>query len=480
MRRESITLEQEIAMRYINKIEFLEKEKEKLEDEKSNLKCQLNNIEVDAENLEKENKAKSNKINELEDQNKKYEIENRELKKMNTDLDVQAKRINQINRDNSLVEKYRIKLDERELELSQSTTKTKELEQLISNNKKTYEENIYQLKNTIISLNDYKDKYEKISEKLKEHQYNTEKLDSLETVYKDYQSLSKKYNSLVQENEQLNSQKQNLDNLLKELEEKLDENNKNLELLKSKTLEGSNNGVNQPSNTILKFKNTIHESPPEKLVTYDELSNTETSDFRLKSSESNVNSNKNNWENSDNKHEKNISLNLNEKKEIKVLKEENQFIKNLIEQKEYETTELNSIISMLEEKQADLIQQSEEQLNEMEILKKTISLKEDTIKELNESINAMTEKINLFQNEIFNLNNRLEYEHNKKLEEYEMLKKENLETKDRYEKEFELIASSIYNLGLNYWSLKLSSSNELNEKPSWLKRERKKYYDGDI
>jgi hypothetical protein len=78
------------------------------------------------------------------------------------------------------------------------------------------------------------------------------------------------------------------------------------------------------------------------------------------------------------------------------------------------------------------------------------------------------------------MNDKLNYEQNKKLEEFDLLKKDNLETKDRYEKEFELIASSIYNLGLNYWSLKLSSSNELNEKPSWLKRERKKYYDGDI
>lgn len=482
IKRESLTLEQEIAMRYLNKIEILEKEKEKLEDEKSNFKCQLNNLEVDAENSEKENKKNLSKIKALEEQNNKFEIENRELKKINNDLDIQLKRINQINKDNSLVEKYRIKLDEKELELSQVITKTKELEQLASNNKKAYEENVYQLKNTIISLQDYKDKYEKISEKLKEHQFNTEKLDSLETVYKDYQSLTKKYNALVQENENLHSQKENLDKLLKELEEKLDENNKNLEMLKSKTLEGVSNigGFNnQLSNTILKYQDQIHESAPNKLINLNELSNSEISDFKLKSAESQKNSS--NFESlGNNLLEKKGSLNVNERKEIKVLKEENQFLKELIEQKEYEINELNSIIKMLEEKQADFIQQSEEQVNETEILKKTISLKEDTIRELNESINALNEKINLFQNEIHNLNDRSNFEHNKKLEEFDLLKKENLETKDRYEKEFELIASSIYNLGLNYWSLKLSTSNELNEKPSWLKRERKKYYDGDI
>jgi chromosome segregation ATPase len=445
---------------------------------KSNLKCQLNNLEVDAENSEKENKKYLNNINALEEQNKKYVIENSELKKVNNDLDVQLKRINQINKDNSLLEKYRIKLDEKELELSQASTKTKELEQLILNNKKTNEEYIYQLKNTIISLQDYKDKYEKISEKLKEHQFNTEKLDSLETVYRDYQSLTKKYNALVQENENLNKQKENLDKLLKELEEKLDENNKNLEMLKSKTLESSNYNFNPSSDIVLKYQNQIYESAPNKTINNDDFRNYETTDFKLKSSESQKNSN--NFKSLDNTFDKKGSLSVNERKEIKILKEENQFLRKLLEKKEYEINELNSIIKMLEEKQADLTQQSEEQVNEMEILQKTILLKEDTIKELNESINALNEKITLFQNEIFNLNDRINYEHNKKLEEFDILKKENLETKDRYEKEFELIASSIYNLGLNYWSLKLSSSNELNEKPSWLKRERKKYYDGDI
>jgi len=473
IKRESINIEDEIEMKYKNKIDLLEKEKEKLEDERSNLKYQLNNLEVDLENVEKENKKNLLLIKNLENQNKNFETENRELKKVNNDLEVQINRINQINKDNSLIEKYRIKLDEKEIELSQSLSKSKELELAITNNKKVYEENIYQLKNTIILLQDYKEKFEKISEKLKEHQFNTEKMESLEHVHKDYLNLSKKYNVLVQENENLNIQKDNLDNLLKDLEQKLDENNKNLENLKSKV---EKHNISPLNNKTSANRNQFTESPPINSSFKNNDFDIETSDF-LKSAESKKNTS---MEYYDKKIDKQGSLNMNDKKELIALLEEKKYLNKLIEQKEFEFNEQNTIIKMLENKQLEFIQQNEESLSEIELLKKTISLKEDTIKELNENIYALNEKLNLFQNEILTLHDRLNYEHNKKLEDIDQLKKDNIETKDRYEKEFELIASSIYNLGLNYWSLKLSTTNEIHEKPSWLKRERKKYYDGDI
>ncbi len=469
MKRESINIEHEIALRYMNRIELLEKEKEKLEDAKSNLKCKLNNLEIDKENFEKQSKSNIQKIQSLEEQMKKFEIDNRELKKINADLDTQVKRINQINKDNSLIEKYRIKLDEKELELSQSLAKVKELEQANSNNKKTYEENVYQLKNSIISLQDYKEKYEKISEKLKEFQFNTQKLESLEAVYKDFQSLSKKYNILLEENKKIYKEKEDLDIVLKDLEERLDENNKNLEMLKNKANEIPVN-LSPALNTIIKYQTQLHEITPNKNNEFN--GNEEISDFNLKSSDKGRNLSLENLEN--------LNIDINLKKELEEFKEENLFLKNLSQQKEFEINELHSIIKMLEEKQNEFQQIQDENNSEMEILKNTMVLKEDTIKELNESIYALNEKINLFQNEIFSLNNRMNFEQNKKLEEFDILKKENIETKNRYEKEFELIASSIYNLGLNYWSLKLSTSNEVNEKPSWLKRERRKYYDGDL
>lgn len=74
----------------------------------------------------------------------------------------------------------------------------------------------------------------------------------------------------------------------------------------------------------------------------------------------------------------------------------------------------------------------------------------------------------------------LELELNKKIEEVELFKKDNFETKERYEKEFELMASSVYNLGLHYWSMKMEYAQKLSEKPNWLIKERQKYFNGDF
>lgn len=483
VKRESINLEQEIAMRYLNKLELMGKEKEKLEDELSKLKLKLNNLELDFENAEKDNKHFLEKIASLEEQNKKFEIENRELKKLNIDLDVQLKRINQINKDNSLIEKYRIKLDEKELELSQNINKLKELEQKNSNDRKMYEENIYQLKNTIFSLSDFKEKYEKIAEKLKEQQNNTEKLALLETTYKDYASLTKKYNALVLENQNLQNEKEKVDILLIELEEKLEQNNKNLELFKSKAEENSffQNIIKENLNkntTNNKHKNHLSAETGKVNIG---LGKTEEDNSLHNFSNQNIKiSNFHELENHIENKQYPTNQMTKEINQAKLVLEENEMFKTVIQKKDFEISELNSIIKILEEKQNEVNSQNEEKINEIETLKKTLSLKQDTIKELNENICAMNEKIDLLESEMINLNNRITYENNKKLEEFDLIKKENIETKDKYEKEFELIASSIYNLGVNYWSMKLSTSNEINEKPSWLKRERRKYYDGDL
>jgi len=159
---------------------------------------------------------------------------------------------------------------------------------------------------------------------------------------------------------------------------------------------------------------------------------------------------------------------------------ENKSLKNLIKEKEFELNELNSIVKILEEKQNNFNQQNEDILEEKKILERTINLKEDTIKELNDNISTLNQKIDLYQEEIYLITDKLNLEVKRKADDIENCKKENIENKNRYEKEFELIASSLYNLGLNYWSMKITSANESNEKPSWLKKERKKIYDGDL
>ena len=66
-----------------------------------------------------------------------------------------------------------------------------------------------------------------------------------------------------------------------------------------------------------------------------------------------------------------------------------------------------------------------------------------------------------------------------KIEEKKHDDKEKEELKSRYEKEFELMSSAIYNLGFQFWSLKLEDSEKLKQNENWLVRERIKQYNGD-
>ena len=51
--------------------------------------------------------------------------------------------------------------------------------------------------------------------------------------------------------------------------------------------------------------------------------------------------------------------------------------------------------------------------------------------------------------------------------------------KNHFNKEFELMASAIYNLGFQFWSLKYEDSQKLKQNENWLVRERIKQYNGD-
>lgn len=434
-------IENENPQRTDSKFEFMEKELEKIEAEKRTMKSKLNNLEIDLENSEKEiKKLKKNSLG-IEERNKKLEKENIEIKKINQELDLQIKRFDQINKDNSVSEKYKVKLDEKEFQLEIAIAKLKESENKCITDKKNYDENIDKLNNTIISLMEYKDQYENISEKLKENKADNEKLKDLENVYKDYKSLNKKYCIIQKENENLINEKNNLDLMLKDLEEKLEKNTKNLESFKE-------------NQNVKEEKNNENKS----------LSQSESEFIKVKKEEIKV---------------EKISLKKEREKENDLINENKAFM-NTIKQKEFELNEVNSIVRILEEKQNYLNQQNEDLFSEKKLLEKTIDLKADTIKEQNDNISTLNKKLELFQDEIFLLSDKLNMEIKRKADDIENCKKENDENKNRYEKEFELIASSLYNLGLNYWSMKISSANELNEKPSWLKKERKKYYDGDL
>lgn len=62
----------------------------------------------------------------------------------------------------------------------------------------------------------------------------------------------------------------------------------------------------------------------------------------------------------------------------------------------------------------------------------------------------------------------------------EVLTKENAEMKTKYEREFELVTSAVYNLGVQHMNMKADLSSKLKENPPWLIKERQKFFNGDI
>ncbi len=118
--------------------------------------------------------------------------------------------------------------------------------------------------------------------------------------------------------------------------------------------------------------------------------------------------------------------------------------------------------------------------SENENYKNTLKIKEETIQIQEEHITSLQEEINGYKTEIESLKKEISNELNRKNEDVEFIKKESIELKEKYEREFELVSSSLYNLGLCYWSMKVEYTQKLVEKPTWLMKERQKFYNGDF
>ena len=182
---------------------------------------------------------------------------------------------------------------------------------------------------------------------------------------------------------------------------------------------------------------------------------------------------------------KNVSL-------LKELLECKNTIKNLEKKIEEKNNKMGILQAKLEEKNK-LLKEKDVQLNkEME---STMDLK-SKLEEINNN-DKNNNKINIIENfednkkykealmtidDLKNENNQLneiikvmEF----KIEEKKHDDKEKEELKSRYEKEFELMSSAIYNLGFQFWSLKLEDSEKLKQNENWLVRERIKQYNGD-
>ena len=154
---------------------------------------------------------------------------------------------------------------------------------------------------------------------------------------------------------------------------------------------------------------------------------------------------------------KEIELNL----ELKFKLEEINKNKKKEEKQDNNNININNDIN----KYNDILKLNEELKNENNQLNEIIKVMESKLEEKNED--EIGENIN---------NIRLFEDLEKKIKKYE---KEKEDSKIRYEKEFELMASAIYNLGFQFWSLKLEDSEKLKQNENWLVRERIKQYNGD-
>ena len=182
---------------------------------------------------------------------------------------------------------------------------------------------------------------------------------------------------------------------------------------------------------------------------------------------------------------KNVSL-------LKELLECKNMIKTLEKTIEEKNNKMGILQAKLEEKNK-LLKEKDIQLNkEME---STMDLK-SKLEEINNN-DKNNNKINIIENfednkkykEALMTIDDLKIENNQlneiikvmehKIEEKKHDDKEKEELKSRYEKEFELMSSAIYNLGFQFWSLKLEDSEKLKQNENWLVRERIKQYNGD-
>ena len=216
------------------------------------------------------------------------------------------------------------------------------------------------------------------------------------------------------------------------------------------------------------------------------------------------------------------------------LKETNDSLQKNLENKEKNIKELKSLLdqknNLLKEKELALNKEVELNLklqNKIDDLNNMLSEKNNNvinIEEDNKSVNELNKKIEILENKLeesekkytlqFNISEKLKIQNNilegkikktgkvdvkdggkyeellkvnemmqhnleEELKNKNIIKKEKEDMKNHYEKEFELMASAIYNLGFSFWTLKYENEENLKQNKNWLVQERMKQYNGD-
>ena len=250
----------------------------------------------------------------------------------------------------------------------------------------------------------------------------------------------------------------------------------------------NNNESNINNNDIINYKKII-----EKLEK--ELKLEKENGKKLKIVQEEYNNIKNKFINIESKHNSLL-------KELKVAKNRNIELEKIIEEKnnkfgilqnkldekiklikERRDTQLNKEIESNMELNFKIEEMKTSQNNDFEQkykeeLKKNEELKNEIIK-LNDLIGIMEIKLNEKNTDDIetDMNNiRITEELEKKIK---ICEKEKEDLKIHFDKEFELMSSAIYNLGFQFWSLKCEDSEKLKQNENWLIRERIKQYNGD-
>jgi DNA repair exonuclease SbcCD ATPase subunit len=396
--------ESDFTMKYMSKIEALQKDKDTFERQTVELIQKVNELEAEIDGVNQEKNNYASKIKKLEETIQKKNFDLDELKKNNLDLTLSVKQLSDLTKDTGLVNELKAKLEVRNNEIRQLKEDMKGTEVSHSSEINRLNEEIDVLHENVSSLTEMKSKYEKMKEIYKDYDVVKDRLNYFEAVNKDYTKLKMNYMTLSEE-------KVGLEKVVKEYEQKL------LDL----NLKGSSIGFKQSSR-----EPPVEAQPKETVKTVDKR----------------------------------------DKSEEKALKRE-------LEKKDGMIEDLREKIDELE-RQMIVLKNSPKEKETVVITETKTIRQEPTVN------NVDNDKIRLLEDQMLKLKMEYEMDATKKTEEVEFYKKDNDETKDRYEKEFELMASCVYNLGLNYWSMKMEYTQKLNEKPSWLIKERQRYFNGDF
>ena len=137
-------------------------------------------------------------------------------------------------------------------------------------------------------------------------------------------------------------------------------------------------------------------------------------------------------------------------------------LKMQINDKERIINEQNKVIEKYEA-QIELMRNEKGKEDEDDIKKEGGLNNEIVIEELNRRLKELTEEIDKSKNEI----------------NQQCIQNTN-EMKQRYQKEFELVSSAMYNLGFNFWSMKYDYEQKMQKQQNWLIKQREVMFNGDF